>query len=258
MVRQGKKAAHKCPRVEDGISGRQKVQGPVPKSNSVGCYGQLNSSSLHKQTRRNPLSGDVCSSVENHDLVPSLPDDYNSLNVMADLLSRPNQVQSTEWSLRMQVFKHICQKWFTSHVDLFAIRPNHKVPFYISQVPDQHAWDIDPLNINWSGLTTYAYPPTALLYRVIHKIKQSSCLIILIAPGWPGILSFFYLVQLSTDIPLQLPVSTTLLKQSHNQVFNNNPHLNLQAWCLGVSRSKNKASLWKWQRELLPLKDHQQ
>ena len=37
---------------------------------------------------------------------------------------------------------------------------------------------------------------------------------------------------LSTEIPLQLPVSTTLLKQSHNQVFHSNPqHLNLHAWC---------------------------
>ena len=75
VIRQGKKATHKCSRVEGGISGPEKVQGPVSKSNIVGCYGQLNSGSLHKQTRRNPLSGDVCSPVENHDLVPSLPDD---------------------------------------------------------------------------------------------------------------------------------------------------------------------------------------
>ena len=32
------------------------------------------------------------------------------LNVMADLLSRSNEVQSTQWSLHPQVFKHICQK----------------------------------------------------------------------------------------------------------------------------------------------------
>ena len=67
------------------------------------------------------------------------------------------------------------------------------------------------------------------------------------------------LVQLSTEIPLQLPVSRTLLKQSHNYVFHSNPqHLNLHAWCLGVDSSKNKASLWRWQRELLPLRDRQQ
>ena len=69
------------------------------------------------------------------------------LNVMAYLLSRSNQVQSTEWSLRPQVFKRICHKWFTPHVDLFAARLNHKVPLYVSPVPGQNVWDIDALNI---------------------------------------------------------------------------------------------------------------
>ena len=37
-----------------------------------------NSSSLHKQTRRNPLGRDVRSPVEDHDLVPSLRDNIKS------------------------------------------------------------------------------------------------------------------------------------------------------------------------------------
>ena len=42
-------------------------------------------------------------------------------------------------------------------------------------------------------------------------------------------------------------------------MFHSNPqHLNLHAWCLGVDSSKNKASLWRWQRELLTLRGHQQ
>ena len=70
---------------------------------------------------------------------------------------------------------------------------------------------------------------------------------------------FWDLVQLSTEIPLQLSVSTTLLKQSHNYIFHSNPqHLNLYVWCLGVDNSKNKTSLWRWQRELLPLSGHQE
>ena len=69
--------------------------------------------------------------------------------------------------------------------------------------------------------------------------------------------SFWDLVQLSTEI--QLLFSKTLLKQSHNYVLHRKPqHLNLRAWCLGVDNSKNKASLWRWQRELPPLKGHQQ
>ena len=121
------------------------------------------------------------------------------LNVMTDLLSRSNRVPSTEWSLHPQVFNQICQKWFTPHVDLFATRLNHKVPLYISPVPDQNAWDIDALNINWLGLTAYAYSPAALLHRVIQKIRHCSCCIIVIAPGWPGMPWFLDLLQLSTE-----------------------------------------------------------
>ena len=73
------------------------------------------------------------------------------LNLMADLLSRSNQVQSwsTEWSLHPQVFKQICQKWFTPHVHLFATHLNHKLLLYVSPVPDPNAWEIDALNLNW-------------------------------------------------------------------------------------------------------------
>ena len=95
------------------------------------------------------------------------------------------------------------------HSDLFATHLNHKLPLYVSPVLDPNVWDIDALNLNWTGLTAYAYPTTALLHRVIQKIRQCHCLIIVIAPGWPGMPWFWDLVQLSTEIPLQLLVSTT-------------------------------------------------
>ena len=138
------------------------------------------------------------------------------LNVMADLLSRLNQVQSTEWPLHLQVFKQICQKWFTPHVDLFASRLNHKVPMYVSPVPDQNAWDIDALNINRSGLTACAYPPAALLHRVI-QINQTIQL-----SGMPW---FWDLVQLSTDVPFQLPVPVPQLCVSQQSTTSQPPHL---------------------------------
>ena len=78
VVRLGKKATHKCPRSEGGLPGPSRLQGPVPEPNSASCDGQLNSGSLHQQTRRNSLSRDVCSPVEDHDLVPSLPHNIES------------------------------------------------------------------------------------------------------------------------------------------------------------------------------------
>ena len=87
----------------------------------------------------------------------------------------------------------------------FTTSLNHKVQLYVSPVPDQQTWKIDALNINWLGLIAYAYPTMALLQRVIQKICQCKCLIILIAQGWPGM--FLELMQLSTKILLQLTVS---------------------------------------------------
>ena len=78
VVRSGKKATHKRPRIEGGLTGPFKLQGPVPEPNSASCNGQLNSGSLHKQTRRNSLRRDVCSPVEDYDLVPSLSHNIES------------------------------------------------------------------------------------------------------------------------------------------------------------------------------------
>ena len=92
-------------------------------------------------------------------------------------------------------------------MDLFATGLNHKVPLYVCPVPNQHDWDIDALNIVWSGLSTYAD----------QKLGKPICLIIVKAPDWPGMPWFWDLLQLSTEIPLQLPVSTTVLQPSVSQ-----------------------------------------
>ena len=181
------------------------------------------------------------------------------LNVMADLLSRSNQVQSIEWSLHPQVFKQICRKWFTPHVDLFATHLNHKLPLYVSPIPDPRAWNIDALNINWTNLTAYAYPPTALLHKVIQKIKQCQCLIIVIAPGWPGMPWFF-----GPSAALNRDPTTT---PSVNDPTQTVPQLCVPQQSTTaepprlVSRSgqlQEQGFSVEGQRELLPLSGHQQ
>ena len=72
------KRLHINVRIEGGLPGPSKLQGPVPEPNSASCNRQLNSGSLHKQTRRNSLSRDVCSPVKDHDLVPSLSHNLES------------------------------------------------------------------------------------------------------------------------------------------------------------------------------------
>ena len=94
-----------------------------------------NSTAVAYMNKEEPTLAEMCAFLwKTHDLVPSYQITLRArhipgcLNAMADIQSRSNQVQSTEWSLHPQVSKQICLKWFTTHVDLFATRLNHKVP----------------------------------------------------------------------------------------------------------------------------------
>ena len=163
-----------------------------------------NSGSLHKQTRRNSLSRVVCSRVEDHDMVPSLTHNIKiqTHSRVSECAGRPVQVEpsavnrmvtaSTGVQTDLSKVVHsscrsICHSSEpqSSTVRISSPRPKclgHRCP-----------------NLNWMGLTAYACPPMALLHRVIQKIRQCHCLIIVIAPGWPGMPWFWDLVQLSTD-----------------------------------------------------------
>ena len=81
------------------------------------------------------------------------------LNVIADKLSRHNQVIQTEWSLSQQVFTLLCSRWTQPQVDLFATRFNHKLPRFVSPVPDSTAWGVDALSLQWDQLEAYAFSP---------------------------------------------------------------------------------------------------
>ena len=81
-----------------------------------------------------------------------------SLNVIADSLSRRDKVIQTVWSLHQQIFNQICRVWHTNG-RLFATHLNHKLPIYVSPVPDKKAWKIDALSICWEGLDGYVFCP---------------------------------------------------------------------------------------------------
>ena len=84
--------------------------------------------------------------------------------------------------------------------------------------------------------------------------KSGHCLIIAIAPGWPGMPWFWDLVQLSTEIPLQLPVSTTLLKQS--TIMCSTAIHNISISTPGAPRTRLLCGGGR--ENLLPLRGHQQ
>ena len=127
------------------------------------------------------------------------------LNVVADKLSRLGQIIQTEWSLLQEIFQAICDRWHRPNIDLFATRFNNKLPQFVSPVPDTLAVAVDALSLQWEGVDAYAFPPAAILGKVVEKLQDSHCKrIILIAPGWPNMPWFWDLVTMSTQIPLSL------------------------------------------------------
>ena len=167
------------------------------------------------------------------------------LNVIADKLSRHNQVIQTEWSLSQQVFDLLCSRWARPHVDLFATRFNHKLPKFVSPVPDPTAWAVDALSLSWDNLDVYAFPPVSLLNQVTSKVMDQGCrMMIMIAPGWPNMPWFWDLVNLSIQVPFKLPLQRDLVTQPFNGLLHRNlSNLNLHAWLLGPLPSKKKDSL---------------
>ena len=181
------------------------------------------------------------------------------LNVIADKLSRLGETIQTKWSLLPEVFQQLCNQWHRPQIDLFATRFNHKLPQFVSPVPDTLAVAVDALTLPWDDLDAYAFPPTAILGKVVEKLLDSPCKrLILIAPGWPNMPWFWDLVTMSSQVPLSLPNLPSLLTQPFNQIPHRNlTNLNLHAWLLEPQKSKNRASLRQWQQELRLLKEGQ-
>ena len=156
-----------------------------------------------------------------------------SLNVLADQLSRSHTVIQTEWTLDFKVLDYIWELWEKPLVDLFATRFNHRLPVYVSPVPDPQAWAIDALALSWRGLDAYAFPPINLLPRVLTKAETEAPRLILVAPRWPAQPWFPDLLSLSHLPPIPLPVGARGLLQPRSGIPHGNPcWLDLHAWLL--------------------------
>ena len=163
-------------------------------------------------------------------------------NVLADQLSRKGQVIGTEWSLHPQVANQIFRVLGTPTLDLFATSLNKKLALYCSLVPDPSAVMEDAFMHPWDNLEVYAFPPFALIRRVLNRLMGAdSCRMVLVAPSWPHQEWFADLLSLLVAEPLALPRWPRLLKQPLSEVFHTNVHvLNLHAWKLSSVKSEQR------------------
>ena len=171
--------------------------------------------------------------------------------------SRPVECNSRQAiQARPDIFKQNCLSFQRSsrkyamhqpQIDLFAMRFNNKLVQYVSPVPDPQAWAIYALGLPWDDLDPYAFPPAAILGKVV-KLQDYQCRrIILIAPGWPNIPWFLDLVAMSSQIPLEhAQPAHTIIQTPHRNLSN----LNLNTRLLEPQQSRSRTSVGQWQHEL--------
>ena len=131
------------------------------------------------------------------------------LNVIADKLFRLGQTIQTEWSLHPEVFSSTSPKW--TYLPPGSTTNFHSLCHWF-QTPKLGQW------MSWENLDPCAFPPAAILGKVVEKLQDYPCnRIILIAPGWPNMPWFWDLVAMSSQIPMCLPNLPNLVSQPFNR-----------------------------------------
>ena len=164
-------------------------------------------------------------------------------NVLADLLSRRDQVLGAEWSLHPQVVRKLIRSWGSPSLDLFATHLNAKLPLYCFLIPDPKAVFEDAFHHPWNDLDTYAFPFFHLVERVVAQVRETPNLsMTLVAPLWSENAWFADLLLLLTQPPLALPLWDRLLLQPHFNRFHGGVHgLNLHTWRPSSVSSESQA-----------------
>ena len=265
LVPSGKQAAYKLPRTQGSFSSLKRVPRSLFRQDSTCSNRQHYSSVLHKQGRRDEVGPTWCPTVENLDLLYQKTSDSQFIPTHSRPAERGSRqaIQAGSDHPDRMVSP---SRGFQSNIQQVAPATDrpfcHKVQqevTSVSPVPDPLATAVDGFSLPWEDLDAYAFPPAAILGKVVEKLQDSPCKrIILIALGWPNMPWFWDLVSMSSQIPLSLPILPNLLTQPFNQIPHKNlTNLNPHAWLLEPQQSRNRASLRQWQQELRLLKGDQ-
>ena len=133
-------------------------------------------------------------------------------NYDADAESRKKKTE-LEWMLNQKTFTKITSKFkFQPEIDLFASRLNAQLPVFVSYHPNPEAMHINAFSISWQGRPFYAFPPFAVIGKVLHKIVLDVGTGIIDVPNWPTQPWYSLLMKLLIDIFILLLSSKILLQ----------------------------------------------
>ena len=91
-----------------------------------------------------------------------------SLNTRADLLSRPNLVIGSEWTLHQEVVQDLLRQWLAI-IDLFATSLTARLPVFFAPAWEPKAVGVDAFLQPWDNLQAYAFPPIAIIREFFSK-----------------------------------------------------------------------------------------
>ena len=95
-----------------------------------------------------------------------------SLNTRADLLSRPNLVIRSGWTLHQEVVQDLLHQW-PAIIDLFATSLTARLPVFFAPAWEPRAAGVVAFLPPWDNLQAYAFPPIAIVKRVLLKLRAS-------------------------------------------------------------------------------------
>ena len=212
----------------DVLAGRS-VRLWCDNTTAVACIqrqGTLRSESLRLLTR------EVLLFCQSNSIVPVPKHLSGCLNVLADSGSRDCPTQ-TEWSLDVDTFRWLVDRFGPFQVDLFATRYNNQLSAFVSPFPDPQAVEVNAFSISWDRWDTiYLFPPVPTLRRVVPLLRQFRGRGVLVAPYYPPSDWFATLKERSPN-PISLPPHSLLQVTRAGRVLHRRPSVYaLHAWPL--------------------------
>lgn len=105
-------------------------------------------------------------------------------NEIADAESRKSH-PDTEWEIKDHAFEKIVRTFGQPKIDLFASRLNNKCVKYVSWNREPGAFAVNAFTLNWTNLCFYAFPPFAVILKVLRKLIYDQAEGIVVVPFWP-------------------------------------------------------------------------
>lgn len=161
-------------------------------------------------------------------------------NVMADLESRCLKTD-TEYSLNDVYINNVFKKFGQPVIDLFASEQNTKCQRYISWKPDPGSEGVDAFTLKWD-MFFYAFPPFAIISKVLSKIITEKAEGIVIVPEWPNQPWFPVYNRLLTQPKIILGPDRDLILSPSRLPHPNSKHLTLAVGKLSGKLFEGEAS----------------